>query len=54
MYSGLPFDHETGTPSVGEFLRGIAHTQRIESRWSMVKRAHTGPFHQRSPKHLNR
>ena len=27
---------------------------RIESFWSMLKRAHTGTFHKLSPKHLDR
>ncbi|MDE2807960.1 MAG: IS1595 family transposase [Gemmatimonadota bacterium] len=53
-YSGLPFDHETVRHSVGEYVRGEAHTNGIESFWSMLKRAHKGTFHKISPKHLNR
>lgn len=32
----------------------MAHTNGIESFWSMLKRAHKGTFHKISPKHLNR
>ena len=53
-YQGMPFEHETVKHSVGEYVRGMAHTNGIESFWSMLKRAHKGTFHQISPKHLNR
>ena len=32
----------------------MAHTNGIESFWSMLKRAHMGTFHKFSPKHLDR
>ena len=32
----------------------MAHTNGMESFWSMLKRAHTGTFHKLSPKHLDR
>ena len=32
----------------------MAHTNGMESFWSMLKRAHMGTFHKLSPKHLNR
>ena len=32
----------------------MAHTNGIESFWSMLKRAHKGTFHKFSPKHLDR
>ena len=53
-YTGLPFDHHTVKHSVGEYVDGMAHTNGIESFWSMLKRAHKGTFHKLSPKHLNR
>ena len=53
-YEGLPFTHEAVKHSVAEYVRGMAHTNGIESFWAMLKRAHTGTFHKMSPKHLNR
>lgn len=52
-YRGLP-RHEAVNHSVGEYVRGMAHTQGIESFWSMLKRAHKGTFHKLSHKHLDR
>ena len=52
-YNALP-NHETVKHSVGEYVRGQAHTNGVESFWSMLKRAHTGTFHKLSPKHLDR
>ena len=54
-YKGMPeFDHEAVNHSVAEYVRGQAHTNGIESFWSMLKRAHKGTFHKISPKHLQR
>lgn len=53
-YEGMPFDHEAVKHSVSEYVRGMAHTNGMESFWSMLKRAHTGTFHKISPKHLDR
>ena len=49
-----PFDHEAVRHVDGEYVRGDAHTNGIESFWSMLKRAHKGTFHKISPKHLDR
>ena len=55
VYEGMPeFDHEAVNHSVGEYVRGQAPTNGIESFWSMLKRAHSGVFHKISPKHLDR
>ena len=40
--------------SVREFVRGMAHTNGIESHWSMLKRGYNGVYHHFSPKHLPR
>ena len=47
-------NHESVRHSVGEYLRGKAHTNGMESFWSMLKRAHMGTFHKLSAKHLQR
>ena len=52
-YEGLE-NHESVKHSVGEYVRGQAHTNGVESFWSMLKRAHKGTFHKLSPKHLQR
>ena len=54
VYRGIPRDHETVRHVDGEYVRGDAHTQGIESFWSMLKRAHKGTFHHLSAKHLHR
>lgn len=53
-YRGLPRRHETVQHSVGEYVREQAHTNGMESFWSMLKRGFTGTYHQISPKHLHR
>ena len=53
-YASLPFRHEAVKHSVAEYVRGQAHTNGVESFWSMLKRAHKGTFHKISPKHLDR
>ena len=53
-YKGMPFEHESVRHSVGEYVRDMAHTNGIESFWSMLKRAHKGVYHKISPKHLHR
>ena len=53
-YLGMDREHEAVLHSVGEYVRGTAHTNGIESFWSMLKRAHKGTFHKISPKHLQR
>ena len=37
-----------------EDINGMAHTNGIESFWSMLKRAHKRTFHKISPKHRRR
>ena len=52
-YDGLP-NRETVKHSVGEYVRGMAHTNGVESFWSMLKRGYHGVYHQMSEKHLQR
>ena len=53
-YQGMPFDHETVNHSVSEYVRDQAHTNGIESFWSMLKRGYHGTYHHMSAKHLDR
>ena len=53
-YKGIPFNHTSVRHSVGEYVRDMAHTNGIESFWSMLKRAHKGVYHKISAKHLQR
>jgi transposase-like protein len=53
-YWGLPRRHEAISHSAGEYVRGQARTNGIESFWAMLKRGYTGTYHKMSPKHLHR
>ena len=54
-YRGMAgYDHDFVKHSVGEFVKGMVHTNGVESFWSMLKRGHTGTYHKMSPKHLQR
>ena len=54
VYRGIPFDHHAVRHVDGEYVRGDAHTNGIESFWSMLKRAHKCTFRHLSAKHLGR
>ena len=49
-----PHDHEAVCHSAGEYVKGMAHTNGIESFWSMLKRGYQGTFHHFSEKHTDR
>ncbi|MCE8525928.1 IS1595 family transposase [Ruegeria pomeroyi] len=56
-YKGLKyhgFNHITVNHSVGEYVREMAHTNGIESFWSLLKRGYIGIYHYMSAKHLHR
>ncbi len=53
-YEGLPRHHESVKHSVSEYVREQAHTNGMESFWSMLKRGYVGTYHKMSPKHLDR
>ena len=53
-YVGLPRQHEAVKHSVGEYVRGLAHTNGMESHWALFDRAIYGTFHHVSVKHLPR
>ena len=52
-YNLLP-NHEAVRHGTGEYVREMAHTQGIESFWSMLKRGYMGTYHWMSHKHLDR
>ena len=53
-YKGLPRYHEAIAHGAGEYVRGQAHTNGLESFWAMLKRAVDGVYHHLSVKHLHR
>ena len=59
MYDALPnifnrLQHESVNHSAGEYVRGKAHTNGVESFWALLKRGYTGVFHDITYKHLDR
>ena len=53
-YRGMPFKHEAVRHSTSEYVNGMAHTNGIESFWSLLKRGYHGTYHHMSEKHLDR
>ena len=53
VYAGLGW-HRTVAHSRGEYVRGAATTNGIESFWAMLKRGYMGTYHSWSAKHLPR
>ncbi len=53
-YNGISKYHETVKHSAGEYVNGQAHTNGIESFWSLLKRGYHGTFHHFSEKHTER
>ena len=51
---GLFFRRETVNHSAGEYVRGVVHTNGIESVWAVMKRGLHGVYHHASRKHLGR
>ena len=51
---GLFFRHEAVNHSSGEYVRGMASTNGIESVWAVLKRGLNGVYHHASSKHLAR
>ena len=52
-YRDLP-NRQTVRHGVGQWVDGQAHTNGLESFWSMLKRGYHGTYHHMSPKHLDR
>ena len=53
-YKGLPRHHEAVKHGAGEYVRGMAHTNGLESHWALFKRGIDGVYHHISVKHLPR
>ena len=53
-YRGMLRHHEAVKHSVSEYVRGMAHTNGMESHWAALKRGYDGVYHQMSAKHLHR
>ena len=53
-YWGMPRQHEAVKHSVSEYIRGMAHTNGMESHWAALERGYDGVYHQVSGKHLHR
>ena len=53
-YEGMTFEHDSVNHSAGEYVRGQAHTNGVESFWALMKRGYHGTYHKMSPKHLDR
>lgn len=53
-YYHLDRYHEAVQHGVGEYVRGQAHTNGMESFWAVLKRGYVGVYHQMSVKHLGR
>lgn len=51
---GLFYRHSTVNHGSGEYVRGSAHTNGIESVWAVLKRGLHGVYHHASKKHLHR
>jgi transposase-like protein len=48
------FRHEVVNHGIGEYVRGEAHTNTIESYFAVMKRGITGTYHHVSQQHLKR
>ena len=53
-YKGMPRQHEAVKHGVSEYVRGMAHTNGMESHWAALKRGYDGVYHHMSAKHLPR
>jgi transposase-like protein len=54
QYKGMARRHEAVAHSANEYVRGMAHTNGMESHWALFKRGLDGIYHHVSVKHLGR
>ena len=50
----LGYGHDSVHHRSGEYVKGEAHTNGVESFWAMLKRGYYGTYHQMSAKHLQK
>ena len=50
----LGYGHESVHHRSGEYVKGEAHTNGVESFWASLKRGYYGVYHKMSVKHLQR
>lgn len=48
------YKHESANHGVGDYIKGQAHTNYVESFWSVLKRGYVEVYHKMSEKHLQR
>ena len=53
-YWKLRRPHGSVRHSIGEYVKGLAHTNGLESFWAILKRGCNGVYHHLSVKHLHR
>jgi transposase-like protein len=54
-YIGAPVkSHVAVRHSAGEYVRGQAYTNGVESFWALLKRGYYGTYHKMSAQHLSR
>lgn len=53
-YRGVPREHGAVAHSANEYVRGMAHTNGLESHWALFDRGIYGIYHHVSVKHLGR
>ncbi len=54
-YPGIDgYSHKSVRHSCNEYVKGVVHTNGVESFWAMFKRAHKGTYHKMSLKYLQR
>ena len=52
--ASMGYAHRSVAHSLGQWVDGMAHTNGVESFWSLLKRGYHGTYHHMSPEHLFR
>lgn len=54
VYRGLPYTRGNVNHGIGKWVGGMAHTNGMESFWSLLKRGYHGTYHRMSVQNLSR